>query len=114
MSQRSSRGSVGTAGPDDNGDAAWAAEMHERQHVPLPDGIALPAGTQLFVSRRDARKYSEADREGGPVTVMQNVAADVSHKFTTCSRWAVSEWPPHLQPPLGLADFGPRNTLHVL
>jgi hypothetical protein len=81
MSRRSSRGSVGTAGPDDNGDAAWAAEMHERQHVPLPDGIALPAGTQLFVSRRDARKYSEADREGGPVTVMQNVAADVSHKF---------------------------------
>jgi hypothetical protein len=31
---------------------------------------------------------------------------------TTCSRWAVSERPPHLQPPLGLADFGPRNTLH--
>ena len=81
MSRRSSRGSASVAGTDDNGDVAWVVEMQERQHVPLPEGIALPAGTQLFVSRRDARKYSEADREGGPVTVMQDVAADVSHKF---------------------------------
>ena len=61
---------------------AWAAEMRLRGDVPLPEGIALPVGTLLHVRRRDAGRHSSREhRTGGPVKVIEVVAADVSQRF---------------------------------
>ena len=81
MLRRSERRSGGTVGKNDDSDEAWQAEMHLRQDVPLPDGVALPEGTHLHVRRRDARKYGKSDYDGGAVVVMVDVPTDVSHKF---------------------------------
>ena len=46
-------------------DADWESEMRARRHVRLPEGVALPAGTQLFVCRRDARPGVKLLGQGG-------------------------------------------------
>ena len=79
--RRSERGSGGAVVRNDDSNEAWEAEMRLRQDMPLPDGVALPAGTQLYVRRRDARKYGKTDYDGGAVVVMVDVPTDVSQKF---------------------------------
>lgn len=65
MSRRSSRRSAGGAGLEKDSDADWESEMRARRHVRVPEGVALPAGTQLFVCRRDARPGVKLLGQGG-------------------------------------------------